>query len=107
MSGDRPQSVRWGILGTARIATKVGAAIREAADAELTAVASRSPQRAADWAAQHQASRVCSSYEELLDDPDIDAVYIPLPPSMHAEWTIRAAEHGKHVLCEKPLAVSV
>ncbi len=100
------EPVRWGVMGTARIATKVGKAIRDAEGAELWAVASRSPARAADWARRHSAAASVDSYQALLEDEGIDAVYIPLPPSMHAEWTIRAAEHGKHVLCEKPLAIS-
>jgi predicted dehydrogenase len=99
--------IRWGILGTARIATKVAAAIRKADGAELAAIASRSSQRASVWANEHGAARSVASYEALLDAADIDALYIPLPPSLHAEWTIRAAEHGKHVLCEKPLAATV
>jgi predicted dehydrogenase len=103
---ENQQTIRWGILGTARIATKVGAAIREASGAELTAIASRDAQRAADWAAEHGAARSYGSYEALLDDDQIDVVYIPLPPSLHPQWTARAAERGKHVLCEKPLAPS-
>ena len=98
--------VRWGVLGTARIAAKVGPAISRANGAELAAIASRSRDRAAGWADEHGAAGVYGSYQELIDDPDIHAVYIPLPPSLHREWTIRAAEHGKHVLCEKPLAAS-
>jgi predicted dehydrogenase len=97
--------VNWGVLSTARIATKVSAAIREANGAELLAVGSRSKPRAAAWAAEHHASRIYGSYINVLEDDDVDAVYIPLPPSMHKEWTIKAAERGKHVLCEKPLAI--
>lgn len=98
--------VRWGILGTARIAAKVGPAIQQAQAAELTAIASRSAERAAQWAADQDVPRSHGSYQALLDDPEIDAVYIPLPPALHAEWTIKAAERGKHVLCEKPLAMN-
>lgn len=102
------QAIRWGILGTARIATRVvGGAIAAAGGSELAAMASRSADRAAAWAAEHGAARSYGSYEALLDDPQIDAVYIPLPPSLHAEWTVRAAERGKHVLCEKPLAATL
>ena len=101
------QQVRWGILGTARIATKVGAAIRNASNADLSAIASRNYQKAADWKSEHQAMQAYGSYQELLEDPVIDALYIPLPPSLHREWTIKAAEHKKHVLCEKPLALNV
>jgi len=97
--------IRWGILGTARIATKVGRAIQAASGAELTAIASRSEEKARGWAAEHQVPRHFGNYQVLLDDPDIDAVYMPLPPSLHLEWTARAAERGKHVLCEKPIAL--
>ncbi|MEQ8785617.1 MAG: Gfo/Idh/MocA family oxidoreductase [Pirellulaceae bacterium] len=104
----RLPSIRWGILGTARIASRVvGPAIRAAEGSQLAAIASRSPERAEAWAGEHGAERSYVGYEALLDDPAIDAVYIPLPPSLHAEWTIRAAERGKHVLCEKPLAPSL
>jgi predicted dehydrogenase len=103
---NEPDQIRWGVLGTAKIATKVAKAIREAPGAELAAVASRSGPRAESWAAQHGAGRAYGSYDELLADPELTAVYIPLPPSLHAEWTIRAAQAGKHVLCEKPLAAS-
>lgn len=98
------QPVRWGILGTARIAEKVAAAIRSASNAELLVAGSRDAGRAAEWADKHGASKSVGSYNAVLEDPAVDAVYIPLPPSMHAEWTIKAAAAGKHVLCEKPLA---
>eukprot|EP00913_Durusdinium_trenchii_P028413 g26641.t1 len=98
--------IRWGVMGTARIATKVAAAIRNAANAELSAIASRSIDKAVAWGNEHQAATHYRSYAELLDDPEIDAVYIPLPPSMHAEWTIAAVERGKHILCEKPTAMN-
>ena len=97
-------SVRWGIMGTANIAKKVVRAIDLADGAKVTAVASRSKDRAAEWAKAHDVPKCYGSYDALLEDPDIDAVYIPLPPSMHAEWTVKAARAGKHVLCEKPLA---
>jgi predicted dehydrogenase len=116
--------IRWGILGTARIATKVGRAITQAAGSQLAAIASREPARARAWIDRHTQNdhaattpeafleparlpKVVGGYQALLDDPSIDAVYIPLPPSLHAEWTIAAARSGKHVLCEKPLAVNV
>lgn len=102
---DKP-TIRWGILSTARIATKVVAAIDATDGAEVTAAASRSAERASAWSKQHGIGRSYGEYRSLLDDDDLDAVYIPLPPSMHAEWTIRAAEAGKHVLCEKPIAIS-
>jgi predicted dehydrogenase len=101
-----PRTVRWGVLGTARIATKVSSAINSTPGAELLAIGSRSLDRANQWAQQHGASQSYASYQEVLEDDRVDAVYIPLPPSMHYEWTLKAAEHGKHILCEKPLAVS-
>ena len=154
------RSIRWGILGTARIATKVGRAIHRARGAVLAAVASRDKSRAQAWVAGHTrgagaaddssrwhwgvtqgvgrveslrgpppllpeaglprldppdsafldpgtAVAACGSYLEILQDPNIDAVYIPLPPSLHCQWTCLAAEHGKHVLCEKPLGMNL
>lgn len=106
MTDEAKQNVRWGILSTARIATKVARAINLADGAELTTIASRTEERAKSWASEHDVERAYGSYEALLEDPEIDAIYNPLPPSMHAEWTIKAAEHGKHVLCEKPLEAS-
>ena len=100
-------SVKWGVLSTAAIATKVGRAIDLAENAELVAVASRSLERAEEWATEHGAERAYGSYEELLEDPDIEAVYIPLPPTMHCEWGIKTARAGKHVLSEKPLTMNV
>lgn len=98
--------LRWGVLSTANIGrAAVNPAIRASANGELVAVASRDAERARAFAAEHDVPRHFGSYEALLDDPDIDAVYNPLPNSLHREWTIRAAERGKHVLCEKPLAL--
>ena len=98
--------VRWGILSTANIATKVASAIHLAENSDLIAVASRTKERAATWAEDHNVPTAYGTYDALLTDDSIDAIYIPLPPSLHAEWTIKAAEHGKHVLCEKPLAAN-
>lgn len=98
--------VRWGILSTASIATKVARAIKQSSNADLIAIASRTEERASSWAQKNGVPIAYGSYDELLSDGTIDAVYIPLPPSMHAEWTIRAAELGKHVLSEKPLATN-
>ena len=99
--------LRWGLLGTARINRVIIPALRQSPKCALVAVASRDPSKAAAFAAQWEIDHVVQSYAELLARPDIDIVYIPLPNSQHAEWTIRAAEAGKHVLCEKPLALSV
>jgi predicted dehydrogenase len=99
--------LRWGILGCARIAEKaLVPAIRESANGVLAGIASRDPRRAADWAKRHGFERVYRSYRDLLADPAIDAVYNPLPNDLHAPWTIAAARAGKHVLCEKPLALT-
>ena len=100
--------VRWGILGAAWIAKeRLIPAIHAAGNSQLLAIASRSETKAKELAETYSIPRTYKSYEELLKDPDIDAVYIPLPNHLHKEWTIRAAEAGKHVLCEKPAALSV
>ncbi len=99
--------LKWGLLSTARINRRLIPAIRAAERAELVAVASRSQARAEAYAAEWSIPRAHGSYQALLDDPDVDAIFISLPNSLHAEWTVRAAGAGKHVLCEKPLAVSV
>lgn len=100
--------LRWGILSTANIAAKaLVPALHETDVAELTAVASRDEAKAGQWAGEHSIARAHGSYEALLDDPEIDAVYNPLPNHLHKEWTIKAAEAGKHVLCEKPLGLNV
>jgi D-xylose 1-dehydrogenase (NADP+, D-xylono-1,5-lactone-forming) len=103
--------VRWGILGAARINERLMPAIVEAANAELLAIASRRPGAAAETLAkyappQHQAITY-NNPDELLTNPNIDAVYVPLANHEHAEWTLKAIAHGKHVLCEKPMALSV
>ena len=99
------RAVRWGILSTAKIATvKVIPAMQMARGCEVSAIASREQTTARDAAARLGIPRWYGSYEALLQDPDIDAVYIPLPNHLHVPWTIRAAEAGKHVLCEKPIA---
>ncbi len=94
--------VKWGILSTADINRKVIPGLRASTKAELTAVASRTQERADAYAAEWEIPRAYGSYAELLADPEIDAVYISLPNTMHTEWSIRAVEAGKHVLCEKP-----
>ena len=99
--------VRWGVLGAARIATvKVIPAMQQGSASTVVAIASRDPERARGAAAALGIPRAYGSYEALLDDPDVDAVYNPLPNHLHVPWTIRAAERGKHVLCEKPIALT-
>jgi len=99
--------VRWGVLGVAKIATeKVIPAMQRGEWSAVTAIASRDPEKARAAAARLGIARSYGSYDELIADPDIDAIYNPLPNDLHVPWTIRAAERGKHVLCEKPIALS-
>jgi predicted dehydrogenase len=99
-------SLRWGVLSTANIGrVAVNPAIRASSNGTLVAIASRDAERARVFADRHDIPRWHGSYEALLEDDGIDALYIPLPNSMHREWCLRAAEHGKHVLCEKPFAL--
>jgi predicted dehydrogenase len=98
--------VRLGLLSTARINELVLPAARACDDVEVVAVASRDPSRAQRYAAEHGIERAYGSYEALLEDDALDAVYLPLPNGLHVEWTERALSAGKHVLCEKPLARS-
>lgn len=103
----RRSSVRWGVLSTASIATeKVIPGFRRSVRGEVLGIASREAGRAAETAARLGIPRSYGSYEALLADPEIDAVYVPLPNHLHAEWTIAAARAGKHVMCEKPLALT-
>ncbi len=102
------KKVSWGVLGVANIATKkVIPAMQLGEWSEITAIASRNLAKAKSAAEQLNIPGAYGSYEELLADPDIEAVYIPLPNHMHVEWTTKAAEAGKHVLCEKPISLNV
>src|SRR5437868_8897520 len=102
-----PDKLRWGILGAAKIATvKVIPAMQRGQWTDVVAIASRDLARAKSAAAALNIPRAYGSYEELLADPEIEAVYIPLPNHLHVPWSIRAAEAGKHVLCEKPVALT-
>jgi len=99
--------VRWGVLSTSRFArNKVIPAIRECTWAEVTAIASRTLENARGVALELGIDKVYGSYAELLADPEIDAIYNPTPNHLHVEWSIKALEAGKHVLCEKPIGVS-
>jgi D-xylose 1-dehydrogenase (NADP+, D-xylono-1,5-lactone-forming) len=95
--------VRWGILSTARINLKLLAGARQAPNVEVVAVGSRDRARGEAFAAEHGIGRVHGSYDALLADDDVEAVYVPLPNSLHVPWAVKALEAGKHVLCEKPL----
>jgi len=99
--------LRWGLLSTARINRLIIPAVRASARSEVTTVASRSLEKARAYAAEWDIPRVLGSYEALLEDPAVDVIYISLPNSLHVDWTVRALAAGKHVLCEKPLALSV
>jgi len=102
-----PRQIRWGVLGCARIArVSLIPALRKAANAEFYAVASRDPAKLAACRAEASPAKAFDDYAALLRDPDVEAVYVPLPNSMHREWTLRAIEHGKHVLCEKPMGLT-
>jgi predicted dehydrogenase len=100
-------TVRWGVLGTAGIAMrKVIPAMQRGASSSVMAIASRDKAKAQQAAQGLGLPKVYGSYEDLLADPDVDAIYNPLPNHLHVPWTVRAAEAGKHVLCEKPVALS-
>ena len=102
------KKVRWGVLSTANIGVKkVIPGMQRGALTEVTAIASRSLEAAQTAAAQLSIAKAYGSYEELLADPEIDAIYNPLPNQMHVPWTTKAADAGKHVLCEKPISMSV
>ena len=99
--------LKWGVLSTAKIGReKVIPGIQAAPNCEVVAIAGRDSSRARSVAEQLGIATAHGAYQDLLDDPSVDAVYIPLPNHLHAKWTIRAAEAGKHVLCEKPLALT-
>lgn len=100
------EPVRWGILGAAKIAREyVAPAIHQATGATLAALASASPEKAAPFRARYPGLRIVPDYDALLADPEIDAVYIPLPNHLHVAWTEKALRAGKPVLCEKPIAL--
>src|SRR3990170_4690347 len=95
----RAEKVRWGVLGCAGVAEQVVVpGIQRSRNGTVLGVASRDPQRAREFARKFSIARSYGSYQALLSDPDVEAVYIPLPNILHKEWTIRAANAGKHVL---------
>ena len=102
-----PRKIRFGVMGVAKIATeKVIPAMQQCQHAEVVAIASRSLEKAQAAAARLNLPSACGSYEDLLADDSIDAIYNPLPNHLHVPWSIRALEAGKHVLCEKPIGLS-
>src|SRR5256714_9774237 len=102
------ERVRWGILSSAKIGTaKVIPAMQRGEWSEVVAIASRDAGNARRAASSLGIPKAYGSYEELLADPEVEVIYNPLPNHMHVPWSIRAAEAGKHVLCEKPLALTV
>ncbi|KDN19243.1 Gfo/Idh/MocA family protein [Amycolatopsis rifamycinica] len=98
--------LRWGLLAAGTIAAHFAAGVDESRHGVLGAVAARDAERARDFATRFDIPKAYGSYEELLADPDVDAVYVSTPHAMHKEWAIAAAEAGKHVLCEKPLTIT-
>ena len=104
LSSSGTEPLRIGILGAARIAPLSIVEPAAATGHRLVAVAARDVTRAEEFAAEHGVERVHESYAAVIDDPDVAVIYNPLPNSLHAEWNIRAAEAGKHVLSEKPSA---
>ena len=100
------RTLRWGLLGTGRVTRWLIAALRASARNQMVGAASRTPSRAEEFAREWALPRAFGSYEAMLDDPGIDVVYNALPNHLHAEWTIAATRRGKHVLCEKPLALT-
>ncbi|SAK84719.1 oxidoreductase [Caballeronia hypogeia] len=102
-----PEMIRWGVLGAANIADKfVVPAIQRSRNGRVTHVAARDGVRAQAFAAKHDIPATCASYDALLHSDDVDAVYIPLPTASHFDWCRKALEAGKHVLCEKPIAMN-
>jgi xylose dehydrogenase (NAD/NADP) len=104
----QPKSLRWGVLGCARI-TRRGLipGLNESRSSVLEALASRNEATAREWAAEFGVPKAYGSYEAVIADPEIDAIYIPLPNELHREWVCAAADAGKHILCEKPLALDL
>src|SRR4051794_7995864 len=97
--------LRWGLLSTAAIGSTVVRAVQDSADSRFVAVASRDAERARGFADVLGIAASHGSYDDLLASDDVDAVYVPLPMAMHTDWTVRALQAGKHVLCEKPFAM--
>ena len=105
-TGTTPTTLRWGILGCARIVRRgLIPGIQLSETGRIAALGSRDGATASAWAEEFGIPRAHGSYQDVIDDPDVNAIYIPLPNELHRPWTIAAADAGKHVLCEKPLAI--
>ena len=98
--------LQWGIIGAGRIARVFAKGLAASTTGKLVAVGSRSQQKADEFSREFNVPRAYGNYEALLTDGDVQAIYIATPHATHAEWAIRAAEAGKHILCEKPLAIN-
>ncbi len=98
--------LNWGIIGTGMIANRFASSLKTTDKAGLMAVASRTLDKAKEFASKYSIPKFYGNYEELLNDPEIDAIYISLPNHLHAEWSIKCAQAGKHILCEKPVTVN-
>ncbi|MDX2226440.1 MAG: aldo/keto reductase [Verrucomicrobiae bacterium] len=98
------KKIRWGILGTGSISNAIAYTLPNSEKGQLHAIGSRSKKSAVEWAKKYPGIKAYGSYEELLADPQVDAVYVALPNNVHAKWVVAAAEAGKHILCEKPMA---
>lgn len=106
LTENETRPIRWGILGTGQIVREMAPAIKIARKCQLLAIGGRETEDATEAVQVYDGARAYGEFQQVIDDPDVDAVYIALPPSLHPEWTIKAAEAGKHVLCEKPLCVT-
>ena len=103
---DNIKPLRFGVLGAAKIARSFIAGVGPSELVDIVAVASRDLAKGEQFANEVGVPRACGSYEALIVDPDVDAIYVPLPNTLHTEWVIKALNAGKHVLCEKPIAIS-
>ncbi len=99
--------IRWGIIGTGSIAKQFARSLTLTESGSLVAVASRTQEAADRFVTEYPDAKPCAGYQSILNDPDVDAVYVATPHPMHAEWAIKAARAGKHVLCEKPLSINL
>jgi predicted dehydrogenase len=104
---DSDERIRWGILGTGKIARLLAGALAGSPTGRVVAIGSRDGERAGAFAAEFHVPRAFGTYEDVIGDDDVDLVYVALPHPMHREWAVRAADAGKHLLCEKPMAVTL